>query len=100
MKAIITGTVQEIDQLLERGIQNTMNRLGLDCEFEPTPNGRWRANKGGIYWYSDELGVARPAVDAHSEWDEARYAAGNYYQHPATARAMGEQIRMVMARGA
>ena len=55
---------------------------------------RWRAEKGGIYWFidTDFSGKVRDLWDQHSHDENVRYNLGNYFKTEEEAQKVKEEL--------
>lgn len=56
-------------------------------EIEPYKAKRWRAVKGGEYWFIDGIGAIDHFIDNLYHSDDARHAVGNYFRTREEAEA-------------
>ena len=63
--------------------------INFDDWFEEIPeeHKRWRAKRGGKYWFLDDCGVILSNEEWGDDTDDFRYSIGNYFKTEAEAEA-------------
>lgn len=69
----------------------------LGTTDEPKPK-RWRAERGGHYWYVDYDGTATEIYESFDYFDEKRYSIGNYFRTFEEAEEMAVKFRALLVK--
>lgn len=56
----------------------------------------WRAERNGIYWFTNSCGFIISEMDLYSEVDDLRYNAGDYFQTESECEEYIERIKAVL----
>lgn len=95
-------TNEEIKEI-QREIRETQARLTVlqkvadNLKTDPEPWKRWRAEKGGSYWFVDNYGGI---VEDIEQWDgehgHLRHRLGNYFRTQALAERHAKRLRSMV----
>ena len=83
--------------------EETINKIKEFVDYVNEKYGipkRWRAEKGGIYWFidTDFSGKVRDLWDQHSHDENVRYNLGNYFKTEEEAQKVKEELDKFWAK--
>lgn len=67
--------------------------IAIAEEIKPT---RWRAERGGTYYFIDGCMNIIKIIDYNDIFDNTRYDCGNYFRTEAESREMAEKIKKIL----
>lgn len=73
------------------------NKALLGTTDSPQPK-RWRAERGGHYWYVDYDGTATEIYESFDYFDDKRYSIGNYFRTFEDAEDMAVKFRALLVK--
>lgn len=83
--------------LFSQAIPYEGNEHLLGTKDSPQPK-RWRAERGGHYWYVDYFGTVSEIYESFEYFDEKLYSIGNYFRTFEEAEEMAIKFRALLVK--
>lgn len=96
-KCSFNGDVEYIIYYVDQGQVKAVNKTH-SVLFDIVELPRWRAEKGGEFYFVDFTGEVFSDMDERSTTDNAMYEIGNYFQTKEEAETYAEKFREILKR--